>query len=210
MPRARLAPAADGLRAVQQAVLRSFAATGRPPQPAGLAEALAPHGGSARQVLNRLHAADFLRLDEAGNIQAAYPFSATPTGHRVQITGGPQVYAMCAIDALGIAPMLGAGVIIFSADPLTGTPITVNVPATGPASWDPATTVVFSGHLTRAPDGPAADVACSLINFFTDQTNAANWAGSRPDITGTILRQQQALQTAAQTFGTLLSDPSRQ
>jgi hypothetical protein len=65
-------------------------------------------------------------------------------------------------------------------------------------------------RLAPAADGPAADVACSLINFFTDQTNAANWTGSRPDITGTILRQQQALQTAAQTFGTLLSDPSRQ
>jgi len=192
--RERLAPATDGLRAVQQAVLWSFAATGRPPQPAELAEA----------ALSQLHAGDFLRLDSAGRIQAAYPFSATPTGHRVQITGGPAVYAMCAIDALGIAPMLGAAVVIRSADPLTGAPITVNVPAEEAAAWDPVTTVVFDGHVARAAQGPAADVACSTINFFTDQATAASWAASRPDITGTILRPDEAQQIAAQIFGPLL------
>jgi hypothetical protein len=203
--RVRLAPAAGGLRAVQQAVLRSFAATGRPPEQAELAEALAPYGGSTPRVLAQLHAGDFLRLDDTGRIQAAYPFSAAPTGHRVQIAGGPRVYAMCAIDALGIAPMLGAAVTIRSADPLTGAPITVHVPAAGEAAWDPVTTVVFDGRVARAPHGPAADIACSTINFFTGPATAASWAGSRPDITGTILRQEEARQIAAQIFGPLLN-----
>jgi hypothetical protein len=206
----RLAPAAGGLRAVQQAVLRSFAVTGGPPQPAALADVVAPYGGSTMRVLTQLHTADFLRLDKTGHIQAAYPFSATPTGHRVQITGGPQVYAMCAIDALGIAPMLSVGVVIRSADPLTGAPMTVRVPASGAAVWDPATTVVFDGHVARTPEGPAADVACSLINFFTDQATAANWAASHPDITGIILQQDEAQQTGAQIFGALLDGPSQQ
>lgn len=206
----RLAPTAGGLRAVQQAVLRSFAATGGPPQPAELAEVAAPCARSIRQVLSQLHTGDFLRLDKTGHIQAAYPFSATPTGHRVQITGGPQVYAMCAIDALGIAPMLGAAVVIRSADPLTGAPITVSVPASGTAAWDPATTVVFDGHVASTPQGPAADVACSLINFFTGQGTAASWAAGRSDVTGVILQQDEAQRTGAQIFGALLDGPSQQ
>ena len=205
--RGRLAPITGGLRAVQQAVLRSFAATGRPPQPADLTEAAALYATSALQVLTQLHTADFLRLDDTGHIHAAYPFSATPTGHRVQIAGGPQAYAMCAIDALGIAPMLGVTVVIRSADPLTGAPITVSVPVAAPATWDPATTVVFNGHVACAPEGPAADVACNLINFFTDQVTAATWASSRPDITGITLQQREAQQIGAQIFSALLTSP---
>src|SRR5215831_684656 len=39
-------------------------------------------------------------------ITHAYPFSNEPTSHRVQLANGPQVYAMCAIDALGMPFML--------------------------------------------------------------------------------------------------------
>ena len=88
----RLAPAEGGLRAVQQRVLRSFAETGTPPSAASLDEAAAPFSSAGREVLARLHAADFLRLDAAGAISAAYPFSAAPTPHIVQIHGGPAVY----------------------------------------------------------------------------------------------------------------------
>lgn len=83
--RGRLAPPAGRQRAVQQAVLGYFAATGGPPQPAALAGAAG--GADPAEVLAALRAADFLRLDEAGQIQAAYPFSAVPTRHRVQIAG---------------------------------------------------------------------------------------------------------------------------
>lgn len=68
----RLAPAAGGLRAVHQRVLRSFAATGRPPAAAEPAEAAAPYDADANGVLAELHDADFLRLDAAGQIRAAY------------------------------------------------------------------------------------------------------------------------------------------
>ena len=43
-----------------------------------------------------------------------YPFSAATTAHTVAIEGGPTVFAMCAVDALGIADMLGTDVTITS------------------------------------------------------------------------------------------------
>jgi hypothetical protein len=127
--RGRVAPAEGGLRAVHQAVLQSFAATGRGPEQGVLAEAAGPF--DAGRVLAELAEGDFLYLDQAGQISAAYPFSAAPTRHKVQITGGVSAYAMCAIDALGMASMLRASVAIRSADPATGEPVTVTVSGDG-------------------------------------------------------------------------------
>jgi hypothetical protein len=43
---------------------------------------------------------------------------------------------MCAIDALGIADMVGASVLIKSADPETSEPVSVAVDGNG-AAWNP-------------------------------------------------------------------------
>ncbi|MEU7004708.1 alkylmercury lyase family protein [Nonomuraea sp. NPDC046570] len=215
----RLAPVEGGLRAVHQRVLRAFAETGKAPSKDELDEAAAPFETSSQQVLAQLHAADFLRLDTFGAISAAYPFSPTPTPHLVQITDGPQVFSMCAIDALGIAAMLGKDVTISSAEPGTGNPITVTVPADTSASrvlWNPATTVVFYGRQSTCGTCPpeasadatvpsiAADICCDYINFFTDQDNALAWAQTHPGVTGQVLSQQEAWGIGVHIFGPLL------
>jgi hypothetical protein len=214
--RGRLAPAEGGLRAVQQRVLRAFAETGQPPSAAGLEEAAAPYGVSGLEVMRQLHAADFLRLDADGAISAAYPFSPAPTPHLVTISGGPQVYAMCAIDALGIAAMLGKTVTISSSEPGTGAPVTVTVPAAGGAVvWEPGTAVVFYGQQETAcgtcPPGTAAvvlsaaaDTCCRAINFFTAKASATAWARTHPEITGKVLNQREARQAGVSIFGPLL------
>jgi len=143
----RLAPVPGGLRAVQQQVLRSFAATGHAPAATALADTAARYGTTAAAVLAALHAGDYLQLGPDGQIRAAYPFSGVPTPHLVDIDGGPRVYAMCAIDALGMAAMLGTGVTITSAAPGTGEEVTVTVRADGKTAWQPATAVVFNGRL---------------------------------------------------------------
>ena len=99
-------------------------------------------------VLGQLADADFLCLDHAGQITVAYPFSALPTPHRVQIAGHATVFAMCAIDALGISAMTGVPVVIESADPSTGQPITLNVDGAS-STWDPGTAVVYVGPHRR-------------------------------------------------------------
>lgn len=126
--RGRSAPAERGLRAVHQSVLRSFVQAGAAPRIAALAEHAEPFEVS--QVLAELADGDFLCLDHAGQITAAYPFSALPTRHQVRIAGNATAYAMCAIDALGMSAMTGLPVLIESAGPSTGEPITVNVDGT--------------------------------------------------------------------------------
>ena len=199
--RGRIAPAERGLRAVHQAVLRSFAATGHAPEQSLLDEAARPFDAS--RVLAELAEGDFLYLDQAGRISAAYPFSATTTPHSVQITGGASAYAMCAIDALGMADMLQASVLIRSADPTNGEPITVALDK-GSSEWNPATTVVFVGRTADQCAGPSAAICCDYMNFFTSHATAEAWASAHPGIIGGILSQARALQIAEQIFGQLL------
>lgn len=202
--RGRIAPVEGGLRAVHQRVLRAFAKAGRAPAAAELDEAAAPYGTTGRAVLGRLHDEDFLRLDATGNIEAAYPFSATPTAHVVEIQGGPRVFSMCAIDALGVAAMLGTSATITSAEPGTGAPISVAVPAgNAQATWRPTTAVVFAGQRTTCGTA-AADMCCGCVNFFTSPAAATSWAVTHPDVTGQVLRQEDALRTGAQIFGPVL------
>jgi hypothetical protein len=200
--RGRVAPAEGGLRAVHQAVLRSFAETGTAPGILDLADYAAPFEVS--DVFGELADGDFLCLDHAGQIAAAYPFSALPTRHRVRIAGSATVFAMCAIDALGMSAMTGVPVVIESADPSTGEPITVKVDGARSA-WDPLTAVVYVGRTGGEWTGPSASVCCGYINFFAAQASAARWAASHPEITGGILGQDRALQTGIDIFGQLLS-----
>ncbi|MGH3068014.1 MAG: alkylmercury lyase family protein [Trebonia sp.] len=199
--RGRVAPAERGLRAVHQAVLRSFAATGRPPEHDVLDKAARPFGTS--QVLAELAGGDYLCLGRDGRITAAYPFSATATPHTAQISGGAVAYSMCAIDALGVAGMVDASVLVRSADPSTGEPISVAVDGNG-ATWEPDTAVVFAGHTADTCEGPSAAVCCGHMNFFTSHSTAAAWAQSHPEITGGILSQSRALGVGQQIFGPLL------
>ncbi|GGO45999.1 organomercurial lyase [Streptomyces lasiicapitis] len=201
--RGRLAPVEGGLRAVHQAVLRHFAATGSAPEAAVLEPVAAASGRTAVEVLAELAREDFLTLGPDGRIRAAYPFSAVPTPHRVSIAGGTQVWSMCAIDALGIPAMLGRDVVITSADPVTGESVTVTG-EDGRMVWEPAAAVVFVGRRGGC-SGPAAEVCCDTLNFFTGAVSARTWIEQHPEVNGQIVDRDRAEEIGRATFGPLLS-----
>ena len=200
--RGRRAPAEGGQRAVHQAVLRAFAATGHAPDPAVLEAVAAPLGVPAREVVAALAAGDFLTLDEDGQVDAAYPFSARTTGIEVALPSGVRVASMCAIDALGIAAMLGSDTVIDSADPVSGEPVRVAF-ADGTATWQPQSTVVFYG--ARDGGGPSAAVCCGYLRFFATRENAEAFAARHPEADGRILGQQEARALGEEIFGPLLA-----
>ena len=111
---------------------------------------------------------------------------------------------MCAIDALGIAPMLDSKAVIQSADPSTGQPITVTVDGSN-SEWHPRTAVVFDGRAGGEPAGPSAATCCGHMDFFfATREAAAAWAHAHPEITGGILSQDRAIEGGRQIFGRLL------
>lgn len=210
-------------RAVHRAILTAFATTGQAPDQAALAR-IRPAGLDVAAVLAELHERDVIRLDEQARIRAAYPFSAVPTAHVVTIDNGPTVYAMCAIDALGIADMLDRDITITSADPETGQPVDVSV-KDGQATWRPYTAVVYVGSTTPAATpvdccppteagdacaAPAAERCCTVMNFFAHPDTATAWQARHPEVSGVVLSQDQALRLGADIFGPLLSTPEVQ
>jgi hypothetical protein len=198
--RARTAPIDPAGRAVHHAILRAFAATGRPPAVAELERVAALDGATAPDVLVKLHAADTIRLDADHQIAVAYPFSTAPTRHRVRLAGGVRVWAMCAIDALGMPAMLDTDAVIMYSDPANGRPVTVTV-VDGDYLWDPATAVVFLSAVTGA--GPSAETCCDDLNFFTTPASARTWIEAHPPLRGEILDPASAEHRGRRIFGTL-------
>ena len=99
---------------VLQQVLRAFVERPGPVAVEQIVGAFAdgPSEG-IRQDLARLDDDDLIQIRD-GFVNVAYPFSAFPTPFVVQLAEGQARYACCAIDALGIAPMLGQRVRIRS------------------------------------------------------------------------------------------------
>jgi hypothetical protein len=199
--RTRALPLDPVEKAVHQAVLRAFAATGRPPTVSALDAVTAGSGRATTDVLAALHERDAVRLGPDGGIAVAYPFSAIPTRHRVRI-GDCVVHAMCAIDALGMSAMLGEDIRIDSVDVTTGHPVTVSTTG-GVTRWDPAEAVVFVG--ADAAGGPSADCCCAYLDVFTDAATAQAWSAAHPHVRGQILTQPEAEDLDVRLFGHLLT-----
>jgi hypothetical protein len=64
----------------------------------------APEG--IQETLATLDQEDLIQMRD-DRVDIAYPFSGLPTPFVVELAGGRERYACCAIDALGIAPMRG-------------------------------------------------------------------------------------------------------
>lgn len=189
--RRRAVPLDAVTRAAHREVLRAFASTG------------APLFGGMTKALTALHELDAIQLTQHGEIAVAYPFSASPTRHRVRIADRIDVYAMCAVDALGIAPMLGEDTVIHSTDPTDRSGITV-VRRSDSTTWDPAGAVVFIG--ADPGGGPAADCCCDYLNFFATRAAADAWTTAHPQVPGQIISQPEAEDLAVRLFGHLLDE----
>lgn len=115
-----------------RSVLRAFAEGGGPVGIAELQRALPGWTpGRLREGLAALDQADLLHLD-ADRVRLIYPFSADPTPFVVELAGGGRRHACCAIDALGIAALLGAPIVIHARCHHCGEPLRLEADAAGP------------------------------------------------------------------------------
>ncbi len=99
-------------RDVRIHVFREAAATAQVPQAPGISRALGRSVEDVRAALHELAAAKVLILaPNGGNIWAANPFCAVPSGFRVA-AAGKRYWGICIWDALGIVAALGADGVI--------------------------------------------------------------------------------------------------
>jgi hypothetical protein len=111
--------------------------------------------GDVRASLMALDEADLLLIAD-DVIQLAYPFTTGPNAFAVEITGGVTRYTCCAVDALGIAPMLDQAVTIRSRCHHCDEPLVIETEPDGPRA-------LLDAMVWIAPRDPcAARVASGL------------------------------------------------
>jgi hypothetical protein len=182
-------------------ILRRFAG-GEVPDGAALAVEAERLGVEPDATLATLAYEDLIHTDAAGQVTVAYPFSGRPTAHRVRVDGH-EVYAMCAIDALGVAPMLDAPVLIDSRDPVTGDAVHVEVAPDGQASWAPEEAVVVAGSCCA---GAAYSGCCQVLNFFAAPANAEQYLKERTDVSGHVISIPEAIEVGRVIFGDVFQE----
>ena len=191
---------------IHRFILQTFATTGQAPT----LEAI-----QARFDLASLDEADTrLRdLEEGGCIHRkegdrlvthAYPFSNEPTPHRVSLADGPQVYAMCAIDALGMPFMLKRDAQIHSECTQCQDEVTVHIQHEWLTQHSPAGLVVW--FPTVQGSCVAATDLCPSVNFFCSATHLDQWRAAHPEKQGEQLSLELALAGGRNVFEPLLQD----
>ena len=92
-----------------------------------------PLRGDLRDELLALDAEDVLVVD-GDVVPVAYPFTTGPNVFAVEVAPGVERYACCAIDALGLAPMLEQSIVVRTACHHCGERLTIDVAPDGPRS----------------------------------------------------------------------------
>lgn len=198
----RLSPPLQGLH---RAVLRRFLQTGAAPTARWVRRTAAGLGlpGSAA---GELEVADAIHIVH-GIVAVAYPFSGVPTPHLVELDGLPAVYAMCAVDALGLPLMAGRDGRITSADPHDGAPIVVSV-RDGAWTWTPASAVIVIARAAGCDtDCGSFEVMCPNTVFHASPETARAYLAGRDGLDAQIPDQATAVERGRANFGSLLSEP---
>ena len=194
---------------IRQAVLHSYLSAGRAPSLSELSEATDLDAQNVRRLLQRLRKRDLVVLSDDGErITGAYPFTDNKTEHRVTV-GDQTVYAMCAIDALGIGYMHGSDVTIDSSCRATGRPIRIATKNQGAQldSYEPGNAVVWSG--IRPTQGTAATSLCTVLAFFSSAEELEKWRVEKhPDQQGYPLSMQEGFEVGKAIFGPMLRSTS--
>ena len=163
------------LRALHRAILRSLAERGRPLSNPEI-QALMP-GHSPSVALWTLASEDLVVLKDGHSLVGAYPLTTEPTPHEILINGN-RLWAMCAMDALSVAPLFEASVEISSECAVTGAAIRLRMNGDQLVDVAPGPTVQL-GIWWRDPYSCAARNFCPGVMFLQDVEVARRWQNGR-------------------------------
>lgn len=200
------------MQELHRRILTTIAATGRAPTPEHIQSWASELDLDAAGALHALAAAELIFVSNRPatgqgplpKVTGGVPFAAGASAHCVQINDGPEVRANCAVDALGIAAMVGRDTTVRSTDPLTGQAVTA-VSRSQTWTWQPASAVVFCG--SNGSGRPLTQSCCPVINFFTSEANARAYQAQHR-LEGDVLSMADAADAGALVFGHLLSKPT--
>ena len=144
------------------------------------------------KILNKLESKDVIHLNnEKMLVNAAYPFSGTETSHIVTIKkeGYKKMYAMCAIDALGICFMFDCDVSISSKCTHCDDNVEIEIKNNEIISLKPRDVVVwYDLDLSCC----AATSCCPNTNFFASGEHFTHWQQGKDERKGNLVTISEA------------------
>lgn len=190
-------------REVLRAVLDRFVVDGGPVEVETLFRHLPGHARrDIDEAIGLLDERDLILVQD-GKVMLAYPFAATPTAFRVRLPDGRERYAVCAVDALGIAPMLGQPVRVRSSCHHCGEPLEIDVRPDGPVGGGGVMVWVgVRGDIRQK----ACSSICLALNFFRSKDHLREWREKHPEVPGAAAVLEEAFKLGARIFGELLRE----
>ncbi len=176
-------------RSTHQTILSSYISTGAPP-PTNILDA---------DILADLVDRDLIVIKDS-KITVAYPFATAPTRHRVQVER-TAIAAVCAIDALGTAAMVGKAAHVNSRCAICKEDINVVIGEDGLTikSHSHTEPLVWAGIVPIA--GCAADTQCRSMLLFCGSDHLSEWrALAIGPLDGFAFTLPQAVQAGAAIF----------
>lgn len=191
---------ASDLRRLHQIVIESLVMQGRPPSDGEIVAVVGADQADA--AVRRLGGDDLVVLStDRRSIVGAYPVTTEKTPHQVRVSGH-LICAMCALDAVSVAPMFGVPVEICSHCRVTGEFVCIRQDGTRVLEATPAGVRV--GVRWQMPSGDhAAHSMCREMVFLRDDAAAAEWgAGDRRN--HSVFTLEEAIEFGSRTFRPLL------
>ncbi len=159
------------LRELHRLILQGFAEHGHPPSREAMAEQLGD--ANLDEALQQLAADDLVVLSpDRREVTGAYPFTVEERVHTVSINGR-QLHAMCALDALSVAPMFDAVTTVRSRCHVSGEPVEITMQGDRVTSSHPDRPWV--GIRWQGTSGCAARSLCLEMVFLREEATGRAW-----------------------------------
>ena len=177
-------------RELHRDILNSFSTTGEVPDNFGQSD------------LNILSENDLIVLGNNNEAVGAYPFSLRKTAHHV-FNDNIDLYAMCAFDAIAIAPVFNIKINIISHCHLSKEIIEVAQDGRLVINVQPSKNI-YIGIRWQSAGSCAADNLCMEMVFLKDEKTALQWQNKDENLSIFILND--AIEFAVKYFKPLLAD----
>lgn len=178
------------LKLLHQEILCSFANSGR-----------APKLVDKKMQLKALAENDLIVLDKDTNeISGAYPFSLKKTAHHVFLENA-DLYAMCAFDAISIAPVFNVSTTVKSHCHISNEKIEIHQSGDKVQSVKPSKDI-YIGIKWQQTGSCAAESLCMEMVFLKDKEVAIGWMESDENIS--VFPLDDAIKFAVNYFKPLI------
>lgn len=144
------------------------------------------------RTLDELERKDFLlRKKGTQEIISIYPFSLAPTEHQIFLEDGKKLFAMCAVDALGMPLMFNNDIKIVSQCEECKQEITIKIKNGEIVSMSHPNIMIWS---PKRQEARPAETCCPRVNFFCSKEHVEEWEAKNTELAriGHSVRLQQA------------------